>query len=199
MEITMSTGVKLKLKPPSSWAIDAVRRQVLADEPKPPKVFVEAKGREEENEADPDYQRAMQSYGLRSMERLYEAAILTGTEIISLPEGFVGPDDNAWHERLEALHIEVDKNASARYIQWVKYIAAPTREDWQDKLLPSILASAGTREADVAEAIDAFPSDEAGGADSGGGNNELHINGVGVRTDAPRSSSRLRRERGIEV
>lgn len=180
----MSTGVVLELKTPNAWAIKTVQAQAVSQRPLAPTTFIEAKGRSEVNESDPAYQDALVMYNALLVERTYEALILTGTTVKSVPDGFAGPDDTDWQERIEAMGIPVAPTKSARYIQWIKFIAAPDKEDWVDKLLGPLLDLLGTKEADVADAIDAFPGDKERGAALGDSANGSHSNGVGVREPA---------------
>ena len=166
--LTLSTGVVLRLKRPSAWALTEVQRQMAREAPKPPVVYNADKDREEPNESDPRYWEALAEHATRLTERLYEVVIATGTEIASLPDGFPGPDDPIWRENLEAVGIELPPPDRKRpsYIAWIKYVAAPVNEDWQALYAP-LLRQIGTAEEDVAAALAAFRGNTERGADRG--------------------------------
>lgn len=153
--ITVSTGVKFRLKRPALFAVQAVEKQMEPQRPAIPVVFVEAKGRQEENPLDPAYLAAMTRFQSAVVERQYDAVLATGTVVESVPDGVPSQDDETWVEMLDAIGITVAAGKTARYLQWVKYVAAPSGHDLQ-LLLPALLKLLGATEDEVAEAVDTF-------------------------------------------
>lgn len=164
--VTVSTGVVFRLTNPSIMAVQAVERQMAADEPKPPKVWIEAKGREEVNDQDPGYRSAMQRWQGAIVERQYDVVVATGTEIVSVPDDIPSLDDDEWVERIEAIGITPAAGKTARKIQWVKFIAAPSLKDMQSLLQP-LFQRMGVGEQEVAEAVETFRGLPGRGADPG--------------------------------
>lgn len=159
--VTLSTGVVLRLKQPSGWAVTEVTRQMMRERPKPPVLHNPDADRDEENEADPDYQAALTDWDNRLLERKYEVVIATGTEVESVPSGMPAPNDPAWEEMLAALGIPqpAEMTPTQRYIRWVKYVAAPAwPEDWMLLVLRTA-PRAGTPEVEVAAAAESFRGD----------------------------------------
>lgn len=167
-ELTVSTGVVFRLRTPSAWAQTNVQRQMARTQPQPPIVHIEEKGRDEPNPADPAYLEALGQHELTLRERLYEVTIATGTEVLSVPDGFPTVEDESWRKTLLGAGVELSDNPDRRYIEWVKYCAAPANEDWL-RLYSPLLRRVGTPEEDVAEATKTFRRDEERPADSGDG------------------------------
>ena len=171
-----SVGVVLRLKQPSTWTLTAVNRQMDETEPKPPVIMNDNKGREEPNEADPAYIKAVESHYVRRLERLYEVTIATGTEIVSVPEGVPALDDPAWVERLTAFGVEVPASPTLRYAAWVKHVAVPGTEEWLALQNP-LLRRVGTPEEDVAAAAATFRGNAERGTDPDGSGAEVGADG----------------------
>lgn len=163
--LTVSTGVVFRLKQPSTWALTNVQQQLMREEPKVPMVFIESKGREEPNEADPAYIAALRRHASRISERLYEVVIATGTEVDSVPDGFPTFDQDSWRDTLLGVGVELSDDPRRRYVEWVKYWAATGELDWLQLYTP-LLRKVGTSEADVAEATEAFRGVPERGADN---------------------------------
>lgn len=172
-EVTLSTGVVLQLRAPSSWAFVEAQRQIDKMRPKPPTHFNEVKGREEPNEADPEYIVALGQWERDLIERLYEVGVVTGTSIAD--EGDLpipGPESEELEGLLETLRIEMSRSQKGRYLQWLKYMAAPTTEDMTKIIIP-LLRMSGTLEADVALATESFRGGERGRSNNGPGSTGL--------------------------
>ena len=153
--IMVSTGVIFKLKQPSVFAIARKNRELAATAPKPPVRMIESKGREEEVPDDPDYQTALLQHQFELAEALYDVVVGTGVEVIEIPDGVPTQESEEYSELLEWLELSVPDNKIARFIQWVKYVAAPGPLDFASLLNP-LLSLAGTSEEDVGEAIALF-------------------------------------------
>lgn len=156
-QITLSTGVILRLRRVSTWAITAVERQMAAQRPQPPQIYNPDRDRHEPHEADPDYQAAVERFQMLLHERRFEVAVGTGTAIEHVPDGVPALENASWLELLAALRIPLPEpfTGAERYIAWVKYVAAPTDEDWLAITYP-VRRQVGTPEEDVAAAAGSF-------------------------------------------
>lgn len=151
--VTLSTSVVLKIKPVPKFFIFDVTARIT--KPKPPLVFIENKGREEENPDDPDYQEALEKWVINVASAGNDVALLRGSEIESIPERIPGPDSEDWKNEMEVLGLPMIKNARARYLTWVKAIAAPLDRDI-NLLLGEIGRLTGVSEKDVEDAVARF-------------------------------------------
>ena len=160
---TSENGVVLKLKKVSRFIIVEMGRKVAM--PKVPVIYIEDKGRAEENPNDPDYIAAVTEANYQRSMATITASLTLGTEIESLPEGMAGPQDNEWIEIVEALGIEVPKdNKRLRYAAWLKYIALDGNSF--DALILLVLKFSGlTTEADVTQAQEGFRGETKWAAD----------------------------------
>lgn len=148
--LVLSTGVVVRARPMSKQVYVAVLRKFPA--PTVPRVYVADKEREEENPNDPAYLAAVRQREIDSAFAVTDAALLLGLEVVSVPEGFPGPDDPAWLEERELLGLSSGDTASARRLDWLKYKAAPDDADFKAVML-AVGRRAGTPEADVTAAI----------------------------------------------
>ncbi len=164
MEITVSTGVKFKVKKAPSMAFQAVARQWEMKAPKVPVVLIEAKGRKEENPSDPDYVKALKKFEEDKGLGLFDAAILLCTEVVSIPENMEASDKEDWLENLKLIGICPGNGKRERYLSWVKYYAAPMDEDMV-LLNNSIARENGVSEGDVSAAMAALKSAQERAAD----------------------------------
>ena len=151
--VALSTGVVLKIKPVPKFFIFDVTARI--EKPKPPFVFIESKGREEENPDDPDYQEALEKWIMDVANAGNDVALLRGSEIESVPKGVPGPDDKEWINEMEVYGLPMIDNPTARYLSWVKAIAAPLDRDIE-LLLGEIGRLTGVSEADVEDAVARF-------------------------------------------
>lgn len=164
MEIKTSTGVIFKVKKVPSRAFQDVVKKWRGKEPQVPVVYIESKGKEEPNPADPDYIEQKKRYEQDMSLALIDAAILLCTEIVSIPEGVEKPEDSGWLENLEILGIAPSEGKRERYLAWVKYYAAPHDEDML-QINTAIFRQNGVSEGDVTAAMAEFKSTQARGTD----------------------------------
>lgn len=154
--VELSTGVKLKLHRPSPMLMQQATKSLIAEEPKPPKVWIQEKEREEENPNDPDYKAAhaiwISEMGVRSLRAL----IPTGTSLHFKPDDVVGPEDEDFSDLMEAMGQEAANGKYSRYVQWVLSVACDAAD--LQNLSVRLLRLVGVREEDVAEVLDMFPS-----------------------------------------
>ena len=159
--VDLSTGVSLKIRPvPRHFLYEVSRRFVR---PKPPMVDL-GKGRLEENPGDPDYAEALERYLGDVATAGTDAALLFGTEIDHIPENVLGPDDKEFIEQMEILGLERLDSEKARYLYWVKSVAAPLTNDI-NTLLEELGRLSGVAESDVEDAVSRFRSVTTRGED----------------------------------
>lgn len=162
--VELSTGVVMKINRVPPMLMTDIMSSLSRDRPKPPKVFIESKGREEENPDDPDYQEELQSYNARLASAMTDAFVLTGSEIEKKPKGMPGPDDAKFLSRMRILDRPVE-DEDQRYLAWVKYMAAVEPDDITE-LLGAIGRLSGVSEGDVQAAVQNFRSPDEREADS---------------------------------
>lgn len=125
--VTLSNGVKLKLKPVPPFLVRQAAMKL--ERPKVPKMDI-GKGREEDNPDDPSYQEDLDLYENRATDAGVNVMIAAGTEIMSIPEGVPEVEDDSWLELLAFLEIEVDiERPLARYLTWMRYVGLATAAD----------------------------------------------------------------------
>lgn len=90
----LSTGVRAVLKPVPAYMVDAMLGEIK--EPRPPKQFIESKGREEENPFDPDYLDAIEEANHRRGLITLKAMMMFGVDLV---DGI--PDLDEWLPRLQ--------------------------------------------------------------------------------------------------
>lgn len=152
--VTLSTGVILK--------INKVSRSIYADilaqftEPDIPTVYIEDKGREEENPDDPAYKKRLRKYNVDVSKALSDATILLGTELHECPSDVTPMSNREWLDKMAALRYDV-KNKSNRYLLWVKTVAIGDENDYQ-LINQSVGRLNGVTETDAAQAVKQFPS-----------------------------------------
>jgi len=162
-ELKLNTGVVIGLKAVAPLILrDATSR---LKEPKVPVQHIESKGRSEENPMHPDYLAAMEEYQATRAEIVENTLLLFGTEIVSLPQGFSGPDDDGWIEAFEAVGIEISTNPKARYIQWIRLHAMGGQVEDMTIFTQELGREMGVTEEDVAVAAESFRGDEKRGSD----------------------------------
>lgn len=168
-EVTLSTGVKLRLKKfPRIIIADSIRavEDDFGGRPKPPIVLIPDKGREEDNPDDPDYKARLERLEALMAQAFADVLIMHGTELKASPKTVKTWDDPEWHEALRASRIPVPEYKLARYTLWVKHVAAAHDEDYA-AILGGVARLIGVPEGDVAAAVDSFRGDEAGETDPG--------------------------------
>jgi len=155
--IYLSTGVVLQFTPESIPMPILESISSRYEEPDPP-MFEMGKGRLEPNPSDPEYQKELTRIKREQGWAFYEALIMLGTTLHSVPEGFSGPDDTDWVDQLDILGgFKVDDTREkARYLLWVRYWAATSEED-VEAIMNGSLARLGVKESDIAEAVKDFP------------------------------------------
>lgn len=152
-EILLSSGVRLRLKPVSKHFMYGVTSQFPP--PEVPLIHIEGKKRPIENPDDPDYKQAVEDWILLIASASTDVVLLRGTEIIEKPESVIGPDSEEWIDEMEVLGLKHSDNPRARYLYWLKAIAAPSDKDISD-LMEVLGRLTGISELDVADAVERF-------------------------------------------
>lgn len=78
--VVLSSGVKARLKPVAATLIADVATRI--PEPEIPKVFIEEKGREEENPSDPGYLRKMNETNIARSRAIMDTIVMLGVELV---------------------------------------------------------------------------------------------------------------------
>ena len=152
-QILLSSGVILNLTSvPKTFIYEATR---AFKRPKIPTYLNEEKGREEENPGDPDYLEALEMYAADVANAATDVALLRGTSIQEIPDDVIGPDSDEWIQEMEVLGLPMRDNPRARYMTWIKAIAAPLDKDING-LLEEVGRLTGVSESDVADAVERF-------------------------------------------
>lgn len=146
LTVTLSTGVVMRAVPVLDEVIMRIHDRVKA--PKVPRVMNTAKGRLEENKSDPDYLAAMERYQIELALASSNALLMYGAQLVSVPEGFPGPDDPEWLEDLELSKLGSGAGRMARFFDWLTLRAMRTRDD-RKALMFAIGRATGTTEDDV--------------------------------------------------
>lgn len=182
LKVTTSTGVVFELNAPAVWAVNDLHRQLEDTRPKPPKIWLKDKEREEENLADPDYLAAQGAFDLGLVQRMYDISISTGTKVLESPVEDHNSDD--FKDLLGVLGFEMPDSPRVRYLKWVKYMAAPTPEDMAMLLTP-LLRMLGTTEEDVVTATQTFQGPTQRPATDGSGAQRPNRDRTKLRTTSP--------------
>lgn len=160
--LELSNGIVLKIKPIPPLFMSAVVSEFKS--PDIPKVYIAEDDRWEENPNDPNYLKEMTEIILAQNLAINDMAMAMGTEIISVPDGYYLPDEDAWIDQVKfaasitGVELNIDKDDKIkRYICWLRFYALETGADASLATgLPMELA--GVREEEVDEAIESFRS-----------------------------------------
>jgi len=133
--LTLDNGIVLRLKPVPPMLVREAAKNI--PDPPVPKVYIEAKGREESNPMDPAYLAAVQEANVRRGEAGQILALLMGTELESVPAGMYGPDDDGWVEEIRAVNdvagitveISDEPGSKRRYLDWLRLYAVSSETE----------------------------------------------------------------------
>jgi len=155
--ITLSTGVVLKGKQANPLVLIDVMSSF--QRPKPP-IWKDPKmGREMENPDDPDYRDRLKAWEMEMSSATLNAMILLGTELVSVPKKFPGPQANEWLDEYELLNLPMrPDNTSWRYLKWVTFKAVRDEKDLE-KIRDVVGRLSGVSERSVDSAAN-FPGSE---------------------------------------
>ena len=156
-KLTLSTGIEVGIRKVSPYTLDAVRRSIPA--PTPPMIRNEygpGDVREEPNEADPGYLRAVKNH---------QQAIGTRAQDLMLSLGVALELDDAGRQQLSALRegltalgVEIEKDDRIAYI---KHIAIGSDADLK-ALADAITSKSQPTEEAVQDHLNNFPGDVPG-------------------------------------
>jgi len=163
--VSLSTGVMIRVRPVANLIVADIARGF--PEPKPPKVYIEEKAREDVNPNDPDYLKALNDRQTEMAMAINDAFLLMGTEIISVPDDVPKVEDAAWVARLAILGIKSPEDEYSRYLAWLKYIAAPLATD-VIALIRGVGDLSAVSEDEVQAVADGFRREDAGRTDLSG-------------------------------
>jgi len=152
---TLNTGVRIKIHPVSATLIDAVQSGI--QDPDPPMVLIDEKGREEPNYSDPQYLKAIERAGTERILSAMDALILFGVELV---DGL--PEDGRWLQNLRLLErmgklnlsdLDMDNELDMEFA-YKRYVAVSPQD------VGTIAARTGLGEADIAAAEATFRGTE---------------------------------------
>lgn len=153
--LTLQSGVVLRLSPVPPELLRRAASKI--PEPQVPRIYLEDKGREENNPNDPAYLKALEErIELQTLAQV-NVAVLYGTAIERVPEGFPGPDDRAWWGSLveDGFLTEDDVGTERRrYLNWVLMRAALGSDE--TLLFARVIALCGLTEGEVQEVVSSF-------------------------------------------
>ncbi len=151
-EITLECGAVLSMRKPPPMLIPKVMEAVNKSDPPPtiPKVFVEDKGREEENPNDPDYVAAQTVYAAKVGARTLDALMVSCLRVKEIGEAYA-PEGEDFLDYVSAMGLEPASGKHGLFLQWLNTYAL-TREELT-QLMKMLMQHAGVGEEDVAEAM----------------------------------------------
>ena len=182
-ERTLSNGTVIMVKPVPNFIVNAAMRNL--DRPEPPIHSVEIGGKqiEEENHADPLYQRGLREYKMTAMTTLIDLFIEGGIEVVTLGKGVPAFDSDEWTKLPERYGVKIADDMNDRKLQWLRMCVIVTTED-VDISVNEVSRMSGLGEEEVRNAISAFRSGEIRGADHG-----LRAEGRTKRDHVPKTAA----------
>lgn len=159
-QITLSTGVVLKVQAVASWNYTDLVSQV--ERPVPPIMVIDG-DRKIENPEDPEYKKAMRKFEVEISDKMNNYSIVYGTEIVSVPETVEKVESESWRSKLKWRGKAIGDDPVELYLNWIKYVAAPKRSDVMNILL-GVGRLSGVRESDVETAASNFRRPDTGDA-----------------------------------
>lgn len=161
--LTLTTGVRVRVKPVSSQFRDMAQARI--PDPEVPMWHDPAEDRDVPNPDDPAYRRALEDVAVRRSLAVTDALVMFGVELV---EGM--PKDGDWIDRLKFMHAHgmVDlegfdfENAIDREYLYKRYVAIADA-DWA-YLWPALNAK---RQEAVERAAQLFRRASAGNTDNG--------------------------------
>lgn len=156
-EMTLSNGIVLTLRPIPPGIIE--RAVGNLKKPQPPKIKpFKDKDIEEENPDDPEYQAALATHQSKALETGTNVLLIVGTQIKSIPDGLLGPEENGWFDAdlMAYLGVEVLLDTKYdRYLSWLELYALASQTDVL-KVLAAVTRRAGVGEEDTKAAVARF-------------------------------------------
>lgn len=165
--LALSTGVVLEINRISPMIFQEVEERY--PDPAVPKIYDEQRGRELENPMHPAYLEEKKHVLTQKSLAIMDAIAVLGTKLLSIPEGFEGPDTDSWKEKMYVLGYDdkLIERKLTRYLAWLKMVGAPDIDaDW-NMISMAVLRKTGVAEEDVEKAIASFRDKGEGQTDSG--------------------------------
>lgn len=154
--VVLENGVELNVRriSPIIYA-DMVKKY---KKPQPPIVFVESKGRKEENPSDPTYIEALNEWEAMISTTMIDSSIVAGTSVKHVPDGILKHDSEDTIDMLNVMGVDTSSKNTV-YLHWVKYIAAVGDDDISN-ILSAVARKSGVAEDDVQTASTMFRDKE---------------------------------------
>lgn len=161
-QVDLPSGNKVIVTSVPSMAVLKVLQTV--PEPKPP-IVVRDNGREEENPADPEYNRKVKEYQERQGQLTNELYLANGVlRVVELAEGKYELEDDTWIEQLEIVGMTIRREPKlARKIDWLQYHVLGDG-DLGEIISGIAIAGGGVTEALVKQAAESFRPNQNGTA-----------------------------------
>lgn len=189
-EITLSNGIRLKIKPIPPMLLNSVANSIPM--PKVPKTWIEEKQRDEENPNHPDYIQELSERQTKITLATINLIIYACTEVLEVPSNFYSLESDKWIPIIKMAGIDVDfEDEVQRYVTWMRCYAISTIDDL-NRVQTVPMQLAGITEAEVQEVMESFRGGEERGADSELPVGEPSTNGNHVGDSGPRTRSRSR-------
>ena len=182
---TTSNGVNLRLRPVSPFLIMAAQKQIV--EPEVPHWYNQDKAREEYNDNDPNYVKALADYKVKQSEIVNDTLLANGVTVVQpLPDDVYPLESDEWAEGIRFLGIDVPDSGLARRVCWLRYHVLGDVEDLTGLMIAITSAGGIVTEEAVEAAADSFRGDEERNT-----NNENPVNITSINrdttTDTPRN------------
>jgi hypothetical protein len=154
--VQLSTGYWARIMPVSASLIDGA--QALIEDPEPPSVWIDEKGRSELNPSDPAYLRALERAEIKRAVAAADAMILFGVDIVDEKGEPIPIPDGDWIKRLQLLDkvgtidigaYDFDDPIDKEFL-FKKFVAVAAPD------FPIISLASGVREEDVERATATF-------------------------------------------
>lgn len=153
-EVTLSSGLVLTVKGVAPFLIQRAAQAI--PRPEVPKVFIDEKGREEENPADPRYIEALQVWEAKTIEVATNIMFAAGTEVVSIPDGMHPPESDDWLELVTLFDDTVDVSTpKRRYLTWLSLYALSSAADVRETI-SAVAKKTGITEGEVAAVVAGF-------------------------------------------
>lgn len=193
---TLVNGIVLKLKPVAPYLLVAVEREF--PDPEPPVTWIDEKERNEPNPNHPDHVKALEQNTWKKDLALNNLVLGVGTEFVSAPRGYYGPEEDEWLKVLEVAASITEKpllfkkdDPTARYIAWLRFYALQSQVDIT-VVTTLTYQLTGIAEGEVDEILEAFQGGKGRGTDSNDSPPPRSENGNKPNRAARRSSPRNR-------
>lgn len=196
-ELTLTNGIVLEFLPVSPILTNSVRAELELRLPPVPRVWLEDKGREEENPNDPDYLAALARQEHLNDLVLSDAITFAGVKVKSIPEGLYPPEDDRWMEdprivvaRYTGLQFDPEDPVKRKCV-WMRFYAIENYVDarlWDEVQITLV----GMREEEVQEALAGFWPVQERDADNGDSPEGVSEDGNPNNRAARRARARVR-------